>query len=92
MRSPLAFLYLYAILVLEAIHKCKIMDIQRVNPKTKFEILLQRKNAINKKLTEHKSPPMGTADFTLHRLMKEQKEIKQDLAQISFRYTPDTIA
>ncbi|MDP2193655.1 MAG: hypothetical protein Q8K36_03940 [Alphaproteobacteria bacterium] len=68
------------------------MDIHSVNPKTRFEMLLQRKNAVEKKLTQHKSPPNGTADFTLHRLNKEKKEIKQDLAQISFRYMPDTIA
>ncbi len=68
------------------------MTIGLVDPKTKFNILVQRKTSIEKELSNRSNTPKGTLDFTVHRLNKEKVRIKQDLAVISFRYTPDTIA
>lgn len=68
------------------------MTIGLVDPKTKFNILVQRKTSIEKELSDHADTPKGTLDFTLHKLNKERSRIKQDLAVVSFRYTPDTIA
>ncbi len=68
------------------------MTIGLIDPKTKFNILVQRKASIEKELSDRSNAPQGTLDFTLHKLNKERLRIKQDLAVVSFRYTPDTIA
>lgn len=68
------------------------MTIGLIDPKTKFNILVQRKTSIEKELSARSNTPKGTLDFTLHKLNKERSRIKQDLALVSFRYTPDTIA
>lgn len=68
------------------------MTIGLIDPKTKFNILIQRKASIEKELSNRVIAPKGTLDFTLHKLNKEHTRIKQDLAVVSFRYTPDTIA
>ena len=68
------------------------MTIGLVDPKTKFNILVKRKTSIEKELSALSDGPKGTLNFTLHKLNKERSRIKQDLALVSFRYTPDTIA
>lgn len=68
------------------------MIIGCIDPKTQFTILSRLKNQLETDIKAHAVSPKGTLDFTLRRLEKERTRIKQDLAKISYKYTPDTIA
>ena len=68
------------------------MNFNNLNPKTQFDKLLRRKNEIDSAINKHLSPKNGALDFTAHKLNRERKEVKQQMARLSFRFTPDTIA
>ncbi|CAO5680741.1 MAG: hypothetical protein HEEMFOPI_01783 [Holosporales bacterium] len=68
------------------------MDFDKVDPKTQFNMLLRKKQELDAALTDRQSTVKGTLDFVSYRLDKERKKVKEDLARLSFRFTPDTIA
>lgn len=68
------------------------MDFNKVNPKLQFEKLLRRKEELDSAISRHLSPGNGTLDFTAHKINRERQKVKQELAKLSFRFTPDTIA
>ncbi|CAO4836499.1 MAG: hypothetical protein CNLJKLNK_00559 [Holosporales bacterium] len=68
------------------------MDFDKVDPKTQFNMLMRKKQELDAALTDRQSTVKGTLDFVSYRLDKERKKVKEDLARLSFRFTPDTIA
>lgn len=68
------------------------MDFNKMNPKLQFDVLLKRKEALDKALKNHHVPEGGALDFTVHKLNKERKRIREDMAKINFKFTPDTLA
>ncbi len=68
------------------------MNFNTLNPRTQFDKLLKRKDEIDLAIKKHLAPKNGALDFTAHKLHRERKEVKQEIARLSFRFTPDTIA
>ncbi|CAO5677496.1 MAG: hypothetical protein HEEMFOPI_01127 [Holosporales bacterium] len=64
----------------------------KIDGKTKFNIMLRRKQELDHEIKSHSNLANGTIDFVVHKLNRERKKINEDLAKISFRYLPDTIA
>ena len=68
------------------------MDFSKLNPRNQFENLIRKKEELDGALEKHLAPKNGALDFTGFKLQKERQQVKQELARLSFRFTPDTIA
>ncbi|MBP9752416.1 MAG: hypothetical protein KBD31_01215 [Proteobacteria bacterium] len=68
------------------------MTFDKIDEKTKFNIMLRRKQELDTTLKKHSKTEKGTVDFVIHKLNRERKKINEELAKVSFRYMPDTIA
>lgn len=55
-------------------------------------MLMRKKQELDAALTDRQTTTKGTLDFVSYKLDKERKKVKEDLARLSFRFTPDTIA
>ena len=68
------------------------MNFDKIDNKTQFNIILRRKKELEDTLKGKGSVSNGTIDFTMHKINRERKKLNEELAKISFRYMPDTIA
>lgn len=68
------------------------MEFEKVDPKTQFGILMRRKQELDSAISDRSFATKGTLDFVGYRLDKERRKIKEDLARLNFRFSPDTIA
>lgn len=68
------------------------MDVDLQNPKNRLNQLLRRKQEIDFALQNRKKDQIGALDFVGYKLNKERQKIKEDLARLNIRFTPDTIA
>lgn len=68
------------------------MEFGKIDSKTQFSMLMRRKQELDTVLKEKSPVQKGALDFVAYKLNKERDQVKQDLARLSFRFTPDTIA
>ena len=68
------------------------MTVGYIDHKTQYTILYRLKSQLETEIKSHELCPKGTLDFTLRRLKKERERVKEDLAKISCKFLPDTIA